>query len=801
MKCKRLTSITMTLCFTVFASTLAYAQITANWFDINPSKSNTDASNPNSASGGRIQKLGAASDMSRVYATSEWGGLYVSLNQGLTWTRVQTFSPSVAYDVKVIPGTRTVLVTSSFDGRAIRSQSGISISTDAGTSWTTVPWPTAAVLPCANFNRQTAPSGWQIAIDPTNPNQIYVGTNCGLAISTDGGANWQFVDPSPADNAEQIYHVVASGAQTIDVIGDNGYFRSTNSGGNWSVALAAGVNGPTAARSGPTSSLAVSPAENYVVYASTVPFRTPLPPGSPPGTPLNPLQINIFESVNAGVNWPTSLTFPGNVQGRVPFIKTNQLSTSSQYDVWFGDINVFKTTATVPTPSSIGGPQRAPTNSWVSVQSGGHADVADVLFDARFSAGACPSCFANDGGVYRNTRTVDPLCQFPNWEQPEITPHGTWLYGMDGAQIVPGVHGIYYGLQDNGLWGTGNALEGGGLVPPWTNPNCCDVVDIAAQSNLVIDTDGAYNAGRQFRVNKSGIGLLGRTQIPTYPSPGLIAAVGNPGWSGGDRVLRFGNNSFALGLNDGVHITSNMSSSTINWTFLGAPPVGPGANTLIGSLKTASIGGTRNFYAYTSPFAGGGGDPENTGQLFQYSGTAPGGTWNQLNLPPGIGSITVYDVDPTNGNRVIISGINAVNNQSSMWITPDFGGTWNSMPGLDNLMYGNGAFVNPNQVGSTTNTLAIATTWQPSLVKFNPLDPSTIIAGAADAGVFLTLDNGTNWNLISTPTNPNSTNPHIPRPIYAYFGPGRFNASTTAFDVWVGTRGAGVQKVVIDVGG
>jgi hypothetical protein len=67
-----------------------------------------------------------------------------------------------------------------------------------------------------------------------------------------------------------------------------------------------------------------------------------------------------------------------------------------------------------------------------------------------------------------------------------------------------------------------------------------------------------------------------------------------------------------------------------------------------------------------------------------------------------------------------------------------------------------------------------------------------------DAGVFLSLDDGASWQASSNPTAPTSNSPHIPRPLYAYFSPGRFAASTSAFDVWVGTRGAGVMKVVLE---
>src|ERR1700733_13962817 len=56
----------------------AFSQ-TRTWFDINPSQSNDGN---NGASGGRINHVGAASDSSKVYAATEWGGLYQSFDQG-----------------------------------------------------------------------------------------------------------------------------------------------------------------------------------------------------------------------------------------------------------------------------------------------------------------------------------------------------------------------------------------------------------------------------------------------------------------------------------------------------------------------------------------------------------------------------------------------------------------------------------------------------------------------------------------------------------------------------------------------
>jgi len=79
----------------------------------------------NSAAGRRINHVGAAGDFSKVYAASEWGGLYQSFDQGNTWVKIQTFSPAATCDVKVDPRDNSrVYATSLYDGR-VNPQSGI----------------------------------------------------------------------------------------------------------------------------------------------------------------------------------------------------------------------------------------------------------------------------------------------------------------------------------------------------------------------------------------------------------------------------------------------------------------------------------------------------------------------------------------------------------------------------------------------------------------------------------------------------------------------------------------------------
>ena len=775
----------------------ASAQITATWYDINPSSSNSN--DPNGASGGRINHVAAASDFSRVYAATEFGGLYTSFDQGNTWVRINTYSPTTTWDVKVDPtNNNRVYATSFFDGR-VNPFSGINISDDAGTTWRAVNIPALNALACLQPRARNEPSGWQIAINPGNTRTVFAGTNCGLGRSLDGGANWVFIDPSPGDRtAEQVYSVIAHGAQIVDVITDNGHFRSTDNGNTWSAVPVA--PGPVAGNSGVGTTVAVSPAESYVLLAG----NTQVLPNPTAGLP--PLVgNNIWESDDGGATWPTSLTPPGgrpSAQGRFPFVKTNQLASSTQFDVWFGDVNLFKTTATTPSPPAQGGVPRTPLNSWTNAQTGAHQDVGDVMFDPRFSAGACPSLFSSDGGVFRNTRLTNPVCQGPLWTPPAITPHATWLFGMDGVRVVPGTHALTHGLQDDGGWAATIVAEGHNPpVPNWNNYTCCDVFQ-NSQGARILSLEGFFGtAARGFQLFRRNLDGGGASQIAPYPSVALFAA-----FTSGKQNVPFGATGAVVNLGigtgtppvgSGVFFTNDITSGGISWTALSAPAA-PNSLAGNGNLRVANLGGTSNVYYHT-----GTGNPESTGVIFRspiVAPTGPAGTnWTALPLPAGIVSATVWDVDPNNGQRLIISGITAFQN-FQIWMTPDFGGTWNRLNALENLMLGvtPGGATFVNQATQGKNTAFGFGYWQPTLLKFNPIDATTLIAGAMDAGVFASLDNGTNWQLISNPTAPTSTSPHVPRPVFAYFSPGRFSASTSAFDVWIGTTGAGVMKVVLE---
>jgi hypothetical protein len=769
---------------TIAPARSAFAQAMVTWFDINPSTSNLP---PHGASGGRVNRLAAASDFSRVYAATECGGLYTSYDQGNAWVRINTFGPSAASDVKVDPNnSQRVYATSFFDGK-VNADSGLSISDDAGDTWRTVNAAALNKLTCQIPPATAEPHAWQIAINPNNTAAVFVGTSCGLARTLDTGATWTYVDPSPGGSAEQVFAVAAHGRSIVDVISDNGYFRSNDNGDTWTPVLAG--PGPVAGNSPSNSTIAISPAEDYVLLAAS--------------------SANIFESQDGGVTWPTSLTLPlrgdgrTNQQGRIPFVKTNQLSASNQFDVWFGDIHLFKTTGTTPPAVAPGGAARTPLNDWTESQDNAHPDVGDVLFDPRARAGACPWLFSNDGGIYRNTRQNNPSCQSPRWDQVRISPHATWLWGFDGIRNGAVRHALTYGLQDNGAWAATNVEEGHDAPPPnWNTYRGADVLHNAEGGSRAMSLQGRAREGREFRLRISNRDGSNDTEIPNYPSDANFTRS-----ESGQQNAPFGAKGVVVNLGNpnedslegmGVYFTNDITSGRISWTTLNAPDA---PNSRTGQVKIANLDGTPNVYYHT-----GNGNPEISGVIFRSTldrGDDTGSNWIPLSLPAGVISATAWDVDPNDGRRVIVAGINGVSDLFEIWMTQDFGASWMRLSNLETMMLGTSpdgtaVFVNKTRVGKPSAGSGFGTYWQPTLFKFNPNDPTTIVAGAADAGIFLSLDNGGAWQLLTNPVAPTSAVPHIPRPLFAYFSPGRFSASTNAFDVWIGSRGAGVMKAVIE---
>jgi hypothetical protein len=834
------------------SASLVFQDVSPNSSDLdqfgNPDPANLSGPDPNGASAGRVNGLASVAGNNAIfYAASEWGGLFKTTDGGLNWSRLDRHLPVAAWDVEVDPGnTNRVYATSFYDGRVV-PLSGIQVSTDAGNTWarplTAYPDPALegtandntpqAGFDCNNADDRTEPSALGIAIRPDAANNVFVGTNCGMARSTDSGVTWEFRDPSTINgvaNARRVWDVVVQSASAgfpqgiVDICGDEGHFRSVDGGVTYTPSAGAlpatyltdgidndgdcrndtnndgvtcgpgdqGVDEPDEAfLPGGRCSISVSPDEPYVLFVV--------------------IGTRIFESDNAGANW-TEFANPSR-QGRIPFLTTNQRSDQGgvdRFDLWFGDVRLHRRSCTTPGTPAPGGAIRCPSapngtdgidndldgnvdepdEQWLgpfTKSAGAHDDAGDLVFDTQAGNDACPMIFSSDGGVYYNTDTGAD-CHNPNWEQPTVGPHAQWLFAMDGADQAGDVsEDLYFGTQDIGSWVTTNAGAGS---PTWSNKDCCDVFDIAADSNRVLYTV-CCSSGRSNRLYMRNPGMTGGNvatfgEINTYPSTG-----GLPGFRPIDIIDSFGDKQYVLVDANGVWFTNDITANPIQWTQLGAATSPANAC----GVQAAVSGGTPTFFVQAGIC-----NERNMGNqgdtLWQFTGTGAG-SWTRVDNNDGVtGGIGVFAVDPNNPSRLYASNMRApINGGPQMVFSTDSGLTWDNDPELDNLMTGGGVFKYRTERGPANFTRFDGYP-QPTLISFDPEDPDILVAGGRDSGVFLSTNGGQNWGLLTDPFDSgNSGIPHLPRPWFAYFD----HEPAGEINIYIGTQGRGVWRFEITV--
>ncbi len=144
-----------------------------------------------------------------VYFGTNAGGLFRSSDSGKSWSLLRWFSGSVDNIVINPKDTRIIYVSSSTDG--------LFKSPDKGTNWQSLNDGLKS-FEIPSKNKISA-----LAIDPVNPNIIYLGSTVGLLKSNNGAASWRAmkiitptkilpinsitVNPS---NPEKIYYSIAS---------------------------------------------------------------------------------------------------------------------------------------------------------------------------------------------------------------------------------------------------------------------------------------------------------------------------------------------------------------------------------------------------------------------------------------------------------------------------------------------------------------------------------------------------------------------------------------------------------------
>ena len=651
---------------------------------------------PNVTWGGRTVAVDVSpANSAQAIAASESGGLFKSTNSGATWTHIDTLLPFRMSDVQYDPGNAQIVIASAWGDSRVVNGGGIWRSTDGGTIWHKPPTanPTPGAFCSSRFNT------WGIAF-AAGTDDVFVGTDCGVAVSHDLGATWTHVVPDPSSFSRRVWAVTAQAGSTgtiVDTCGADGHHRSTDGGATWTPTSAAlpGCRGAS------VQSIAGSPLEPNVLFAATT--------GPVIACGSNMVTSNVvWESDDGGTTWTQRIA--GQCPSRQPWVAVHRSSdgNANHIDVYFGTgLSVFRQTCT-----NTGGPGNRCSTSWSSV-SVDHADQNGLAFSTSTN---CAEFIVSDGGVHR---TAD--CG-GSW-----TVTGSGAAGYDALQlyeVVGQVHpshlDLYLGTQDNDIWASGD----GGVT--WPGDVCCEGFFFQATHSTPTDS-GQTITGVTCFVCSNFQSAAHYASFGSWSNP-AGTVVGNPFQIAPGTYMQFTQPSPPAST---LNITTNTGAS---WTTVGTIP-----QSLSGRPWIAGPPGNPTIYQGIQKPGGQIGLVRITGALTGTATISPADTGlNSIGgYCMGQGTFvcpTVFGVDPNNALHLIAADVGT----NQMKVSIDGGASWNPDPTLTTLVTGIGQFrFNEPNFGIQAHAIA-----------FDPANGNRILVGTEAAGIIASLDGGATWTTL-----------------------------------------------------
>lgn len=645
---------------------------------------------PNIKNGGRTMSLTThPSNNSIIFASTETGGLFKTEDEGISWKHIDSLHQFALNDVKFAPSDPNIIIVTAFADTRTTNGGGIWRSTDGGETWTK---PTTGTPPASSRCTDRF-SAFGISFEP-NSNNVYVGTDYGIAFSNDLGSTWTHQIPEPTllineeKTQDRIYSVLARGNNKVNALGMNGVYYTDNGGTNWTKCSSPGGDNWV------IHGLAQSPKNSDHLFLS--------------------LYCNqAFLSTDGGHNW-NNITINASCN-RPSFIKTSASvsGNANQFDFYYGNgSSLYRKTITDGNPPDL-------TGAWQSL-SVDHADPSDIAFD---NTNRNPILLASDGGVHKTTDNG------AHW-----TLAGGGEKGLNALQItevngqvveIPNQHvDLYFGTQDNDLWASSDK----GVT--WLNPVCCE--------GFFIGTD-KYNSN-ETNSKVSFVSCAGCGNY--YSNPHFINVAGwtNP----------FGNavgNPFIL--SEGKYIQSSQlvgsTDNLINYTENTGTSWTPKANIPQGLRGTPQIAGSETspviYQGVTRSGLTPSGEPKEG--LVRIDGINTSTPTIRNADGTGFGSLGIYPTmfawyrvlgaNPNKPDQVIIADIS----DDKMKYTSDGGLSWLVDSTLTNLVTDYGKF--RFREGPFPQAHAIA---------FNPFNANDIFVGTNQNGIIRSTDGGAHWSKI-----------------------------------------------------
>ena len=670
---------------------------------------------PNISHGGRAVAIAVSPDSDqKILVASETGGLFVSTNGGSQWTRLDALPSHAIQDVAFAPrDSRTVIATAGADFRTVTS-AGIWLSQDGGTSWSKP----ATSSPTAGARCRERVNAYGIAFAPDS-NQVYVGTDCGLAISTDLGRTWthlqqeQSVAPNIQKQQNRVWSVFAQAGGRVHIAADDGVWLSVNGGQTWTQsATAPAVSGYV------VHAFAAWPANNLVFFVGS----------------NNHLSL----SRDGGQSW-SGLRSGDEGWGRPGFVRVARhpgfLGGLGLFDVYFGaGVRLYKS---LYPPWADLAFNWQPAFFWQMVQVD-HADPGDIAFDAY----GTPILVATDGGLHRTT----------NGGQSWFLAGGNAGYNALQITEVTGqfVKGqnphtdLYFGTQDNNIWASSDE----GRTWPWNR--CCEGFYIRT-GHTSIDHQGAKVSGVSCGPCNDFMCDPHLQNCAAFNCPPDGDSVDNDECSEGDPFLiQAGQYIFRVANND-VDPTLNVimlsTDNGTNWTQRGTFP-----EQIIGR---PIIAGTPPviYFAVRRPGTARGSFLK-IGLIRIESIMGPGDMTVQPADGPGFGSLgfnptmfawyPVFGVSRLNPHVLIIPDVETL----EMKMSYDGGATWAVDSNLTSLVTDHGAFLFYLDGRRADVQVGIGDFMLVASIEFDQDNPCDAMIGTVENGIFDSANGGRTWHKI-----------------------------------------------------
>lgn len=731
--------------------------------------------------GGRLVAIAVdPGDTSIAVAASRSGGLFKTRNAGQRWYHLDSFRPNRLWDVEYDPESFRVLIATVDLDTHEPPLVGIWRSADSGATWTR---PADANLPCTVAGASRQPSGRWIAFH--RGGHLFVGTDCGLAVSHDHGRTW--TRTTLTAGAPRVMGVAARPGPAfpnnpldviVDLCTENGPWRSTDAGTTFTKSVLATQTSYPIAGGGDTCFLSQSPDEVGVIFAAQKSSRDGI----------------LWESDDAGATW-TMLARLGN-PGRYPWVHAARLpgDVAPQFTVFFhagADIFVARCVSTpalglrcgMETGAQCGlaadddgdglvnegcpavGP--AETACLDAVDDDGDTAVNDGCPLLRYypapphdyggmalAANGCPVYLGNDHGALKS-----PDCG-QTWNYRHEGLLALQMYDLAGT-VLPDHLDLYFATQDNFVF----ASNDGGTH--WPNTADADPEGLWLQAPQSAPGDAGVlvtllSCGPPCTRQSTGAHLAG---VGGWPRPGDAAAPAGsnppfvvPGSAGPQRLLEVVGNQLWVRAPNG------------QWS--GRVPTLPPLATP--QLFVSGPSADPTVYAVTDRP----GPPQSHG-LVRVTGLGAG-TLGVRDLSAGLGDVYYWAPDenphknpyvvavaPSDGRFVAVGDRIA----GTVRLSVDSGETWVTNPSLGNLLTGGG------QLQFHTDFHGL----QAHVAKYNPATPSHLVIGTEAAGVIETCDAGLTWRTI-----PGSV---------AATAVSDFFFDTARREVFVATYGRGLWKI------